>query len=568
MKMNHYLLFVFLFVLFIACNSEEEQSLPLNQALIEKESPGHRIDADIQDEPAGQTTEKPENSRQINIESSEYEGLTDTERIDRAVADAIAEDAQLVFGSRPYFYSGRKTISDSVNWLGTQDETFDQKKTVIHITGRWTFEGAGVSALKGVAIHGNRTFTGDVVRVNRSVDKILFDNCHFMGALHEKESAAAMVLNINGNAGSVIFKNGSISDSHSNAAIELVSTDGTTSGGWRVWPSVRGFNASGGFDGYLEMKNVDIFNIGNEVAYRNGEKVWESPDKDGELNPGGWDIDAWQRSGRRGTGTTILDDVRFYSTPGSFIKVSQHGGTLHFKNLDIHIREGEPVAGRLIRLQSSGSGYQRNGTMENVRIRADRSRDLRRMGGGSALHMLMSFSGNLPDEIFHIKDTVIEIGKDEEDPVYLGNQAVFGYHRTNDAKYGLIIENSTVDVPGGIEYFFRNSANANTSAERAKNRINQVTFVNNRGLKQIRRFYYANPFQSSCDNCRVYTYHDITLKGINSYFDRNGNFHEVEPVITPADLWRSGGGSFSGCDCEENVMDMYLFSIQKEKSGD
>jgi hypothetical protein len=86
---------------------------------------------------------------------------------------------------------------------------------------------------------------------------------------------------------------------------------------------------------------------------------------------------------------------------------SSHGGTLHFKNLDIHIREGQPIAERPVRLQSSGVGYQRNGTMEHVRIRADRSRDLTRMGGGSALYMLMSFSDNLPEERFHIKDSLV-----------------------------------------------------------------------------------------------------------------------------------------------------------------
>ncbi|MCC5905960.1 MAG: hypothetical protein JJU13_07140 [Balneolaceae bacterium] len=559
-----YLLF-FIF-LFVCCDSDDNSDLfdPDNTAAEEvQQEPGENT----LDQNSLQSLQEESKSveTQIHIESSRYDGLSDTERIDRAVADAIGEDAQLVFGTGPYFYNGRKTISEPVNWLGTQGDTFDQDETVIYITGRWTFEGEGKTKLTGIAIDGGREFTGDVVRVNSSVDEIVFDRCHIMGALHRKESAAGIVLNVNGNAGSIIFTNGSISDAHSESPIETASTDGSTSGGWRIWPSIRGFNASSGFDGYLEMKNVDIFNIGHEVAYGDGGKVWENPDASGSINPGGWDIDAWQRSGREGTGTTLLEDVRFYSSPGSFIKVSQHGGTLHFKNLDIHIREGQPIAGRPIRLQSSGDGYQRNGTMENVRIRADRSRDLSRMGGGSALHMLMSFSGNLPDETFHIKNTVIEIGKDEEDPVYLDNQAIFGYHRTDDAKHGLIIENTKVDVPGGIEWFFRTSANAQSSQERAKNRVNQVTFLNNRDMKQIRRFYYANPFQSRCNGCRVYTHHDVTLKGVNSYYNLNGEYHEVEPVISPSDIWRSGGSSFSGCDCEEDLLDMYLFTIQEKK---
>ena len=502
-------------------------------------------------------------SDSVYVESQNYDGLTDTERINRAIQDAVQQDAVLIFGSRTYYYEGRNTIGQNVKWLGTQGEFFNDNKTVINTTGRWTFSGAGNSDIHGIAIHGNRSFQGDVVRVVETVNKIIFNNCHFMGALHEKNSAAAMLLNIRGNVGSVIFNNGSLSDSHSNAPIELTSKDGTTSGGWRVWPTIRGFNASGRFDGYLEMKNVDIFNIGHEVEYENGEKVWERKDT-GALNPGGWDIDAWQRSGITGKGKTVLEDVRFRSISGSYIKISRNGGKLNFKNLFLHVREFEPVAGRLIRLQSHGDGYQRNGIMKNTHIKADRSIDLKRMGGGSALHMLMSFSGNQPDESFHIKGTKIEIGVNEENPEYLNNQAIFGYHRTTAPKHGLVIENSEVNVPGGIEYFFRTSANANTSREEAKSNINQVTFIDNKNIQNIRRFYYASPFRRDCDSCRVYTYHHITLSGNNSYYNLEDNLHNVEPVISPVNIWRDGGGIFSDCECEESLLDMYLFKISSD----
>jgi len=499
----------------------------------------------------------------VYVESQKYDGLSDTERINEAIKDAIQQDAILIFGDRTYHYEGRNTIDQNVTWIGTQGEIFDENKTLINTTGRWAFSGIGESEINGIAIHANRSFTGDVVRVLDSVVEIKFNNCHFMGAFHEKNSAPAILLNIRGNVGSVTFSNGSLSDSHSNAPIELTSKDGTTSGGWRVWPSIRGFNASGGFDGYLEMKNVEIFNIGHEVEYKNGEKVWERSDT-GALNPGGWDIDAWQRSGITGKGETILENVRFFSIPGSYIKVSQHGGTLHFKDLFLHVREHEPVAGRLIRLQSYGEGFQRNGIMENTHIKADRSRDLKRMGGGSALHMLISFSGNLPNEIFHVKNTLVEIGLDEKDPVYLNNQAIFGYHRTTAPKYGLIIENSNINIPGGIEYFFRTSANANSSIEEAKSNINEVIFKDNSNIQNIRRFYYASPFRSICDNCRVYTYHHITLSGNNTYHNLEGQLHKVKPVISPDDIWRSGGGIFSNCECEDSLLDMYLFEINPE----
>lgn len=499
----------------------------------------------------------------IYIESKKYENLNDTERIDKASADAARENARLIFGNRTYNYTGSKSINFDVNWKGTQGTYYNNTETVINITGRWTFNGAGSSVIKGIAVNGNRTFTGDLIRVNSNVDSIEFENCHFMGALHRKGSDAAIVLNINGNVKSVIFNNGTLSDAHSEAAIELASTNGSTSGGWRIWPSIRAFNASG-FDGYLEMRNVDIFDIGNEVVYENGDKVWNNPRKGG-LNPGGWDIDAWQRSGRDGTGYTLLENIYFYSSPGSFIKVSSNGGELNFRNVDIHIRAGEPIAGRPIRLQSHGSGAQRNGKMEKVTIRADRSRDLTYLGGASALHMLMSFSGNLPDETFHIKDTVIEIGVNEENPVFLSNQAIFGYHRTTSPKYGLIIENTKVNVPGGIEWFFRTSTNASGSAKRARERVNQVTFVNNKEMKHLRRFYYANPFGSSCSGCNVYTYHEVTMKGLNSYFNMNGNLHEVTPQISPDDIWRSGGGTFTDCACESDILQMYLFDLNEKK---
>ncbi len=498
-------------------------------------------------------------SDSVYVESQIYDGLSDTERINRAIKDANQQDAVLIFGSRTYHYEGRNTIGQNVKWLGTQGEVFNDKKTVINTTGRWTFSGDGNSDIHGISIHGNRSFQGDVVRVVDTVDKIIFNNCHFIGALHEKNGAPAILLNISGNAGSVTFSNGSLSDSHSKAPIELTTRDG----GWRTWPSIRGFNASGGFDGYLEMKNVDIFNIGHEVEYENGEKVWERNDT-GALNPGGWDIDAWQRSGKTGKGKTVLEDVRFRSISGSYIKVSQNGGKLNFKNLFLHVREFEPVAGRLIRLQSHGDGYQRNGIMKNTHIKADRSIDLKRMGGGSALYMLMSFSGNHPDESFHIEGTKIEIGVNEENPEYLNNQAIFGYHRTTAPKHGLVIENSEVNVPGGIEYFFRTSANANSLKEEAKSNINQVTFIDNKNIQNIRRFYYASPFRRDCDSCRVYTYHHITLSGNNSYYNLEGNLHNVEPVISPDNIWRDGGGRFSGCECEESLSDMYLFKISSD----
>ena len=495
----------------------------------------------------------------IYIESSTYEGLTDTEKIDRAISDAAEDHAKLIFGNRAYHYNGSKTIHHPVNWQGTQAETYNSGETVIYITGRWAFNGPGISTIQGMAIHANRTFTGDVIRVTHRVDHIEFNHCHFMGALHRENSDAAIILNITGGTGTVIYKNGTISDSHSEAYIEITSSNGSTEGGWRRWPSVRGFNANR-FDGYLEMKNVEIFNIGHEVRYQNGDKVWDHP-REGGLSPGGWDIDAWQRSGREGTGYTHLENVRFYSSPGSFMKISQHGGELYFNHLDLHIREGEPVAGRPIRLQSYGSGYQRNGKMENVTIRADRSRDLTYFSGGEALHMLMSFSGNKPDESFHIKDTVIEIGVSEENPVYLESMAIFGYHRSNEPKHGLVIENTTVRVPGGIEWFFRTSANANHSAEQAKNRINQVTFRNNHNIKHVRRFYYAKPHRSSCSDCRVYTWHHVTLEGINRYYNLENQWHIVEPRVSPADIWRGGGGTFSGCECESDILNMYLFEI-------
>lgn len=497
----------------------------------------------------------------VYVENQDYDDLSDTERVNQAIKDAVNQDAILIFGDRTYHYEGRNIIDQNVTWTGTQGENFDENKTLINTTGRWTFSGPGKSEINGIAIHANRSFTGDVVRVVDSVDEIIFNNCHFMGALHEKNSAAAIILNISGDVGSVSFNNGSIFDSHSTAAIDLTSTDGTTSGGWRVWPSIRGFNASGGFDGYLEMRNVDIFNIGHEVQYKDGIKVWDKDDQN-PLNPGGWDIDAWQRSGTTGKGTTILENVRFRSISGSYIKISRNGGTLHFKDLNLHVRKFEPVAGRLIRLQSHGDGYQRNGTMENVHIKVDRSRDLNRMGGGSALHMLMSFSGNLPDEIFHIKNTLIEIGVHEENPIYLSNKAIFGYHRTTAPKHGLIIENTKINVPGGIEYFFRTSANANSSDREAQKRVNEITFVDNKDMRNIRRFYYANPFRSDCSTCRVYTFHDISLAGINSYYNLDDQLHQVEPTISPENIWRSGGGTFSDCGCEESVLDMYLFKVK------
>lgn len=183
----------------------------------------------------------------------------------------------------------------------------------------------------------------------------------------------------------------------------------------------------------------------------------------------------------------------------------------------------------------------------------------------NALHMLMSFSGNLPEEAFLIKDTVIEIGVNEEKPVFLGNQAIFGYHRTTSPKYGLIIENTKVNAPGGIEWFFRASTNASGSADRARERVNQVIFVNNKEMKHLRRFYCANPYNSSCSDCNVYTYHEVTMKGSNSYYNLNGNLHEVTPHISPGDIWRSAGGTFSGCACENDILKMYLFEVKEKK---
>jgi hypothetical protein len=499
----------------------------------------------------------------IYVEDSLYDGLSDTEKIDRAISDAADEDAKLVFGNRAYHYKGAKTIGHAVNWKGSQTETYSSDETVIYITGRWVFNGKGPSVIDGIAIDAGRTFTGDVIRVTQRNNRVEFNHCHFMGALHRIDSDAAVLLNVTGGTGTVIYNNGSLSDAHSEAHIEIASSDGSTAGGWRRWPSVRGFNADP-FDGYLEMKNVEIFNIGHEVTYQNGDKVWDHP-REGGLNPGGWDIDAWQRSGRNGTGYTLLEDVRFYSSPGSFMKVSRNGGKLHFKNVDIHIREGEPVAGRPIRLQSYGAGHQRNGKMEKVSIRADRSRDLMYFGGGEALHMLMSFSGNEPDESFHIKDTVIEIGITEENPVYLENMAIFGYHRSTAPKHGLVIENTKVRIPGGIEWFFRTSANANSSAEQARGRVNQVTFRNNRDIRHVHRFYYAKPYVSSCSDCRVYTYHHVTLEGVNRYFNLENQWHHVEPIVSPKDIWRAGGGTFSGCECESETLDMYLFEINTKQ---
>jgi hypothetical protein len=500
-----------------------------------------------------------EDNQVIYVDDTNYDGLSDTQRIDTAIADAARNNAKLIFGNKTYVYRGGKTINHVVHWQGTQPAIFDSAGTVIQIEGMWTFNGEGLSTVHGIAINGNRSFTGDVVRIGRRINKIEFNQCHFMGALHRRNSDPAIILNVVGNAGIVIFNNGSISDAHSESPIEVASADGSTAGGWRQWPSIRGFNASR-FDGYLEMKNVDIFNIGHQVKYMNGDQVWDNPRQE-TLNPGGWDIDAWHRSGRTGSGSTHLEEVRFYSSPGSFIKISSHGGTLNFKDIDIHIREGEPVAGRPVRLQSDGSGFQRNGIFENVKIRADRSADLTHFGGGDALRMLISFSGNEPEEQLHLKNTVIEIGVDEDDPLYLNDMAVFGYHRTNSPKFGLIIENTQLLIPGGIEWFFRTSANANYSSKEALKRVNEVTFRDNQNMKFVRRFYYAHPFLRSCDECRVYTFHRIILEGENSYHNPEGIFHKVKPQISSSDIWRSGGGIFSDCKCEEDILNMYLFEI-------
>ena len=492
---------------------------------------------------------------QIFVESSDYNGLSDTDRIDRAVEDAIESNSKLIFGDRSYNYKGSKYISNVVHWVGTQEEKYNTEKSTIHISGRWTFAGEGGSIIRGIAINGNRSFTGDVVRIHSRVKRIEFNRTHLMGALHQKGTDAAIVLNVDGNAGEVIFNNGTISDAHSTAPIELTSNDG----GWRYWPSIRGFNASSGFDGYLEMKDVEIFDIGHEVAYENGDKVWEHPNK-GTLNPGGWDIDAWQRSGNEGTGLTVMENVRFYSIPGSYMKVSQHGGTMHFKNLNLHVREREPVAGRLIRFQSHGSGFQRNGSMTGTKIRVDRSVDMTYLGGGSALHMLISFSANRQEETFHVKDTVIEIGLNEENPIYLDDQGIFGYHRTPSSKHGLIIENTIVHVPGGIEWFFRNSTNARDSKTNALNNPNEVTFKNNTDIKKVRRFYYANPYSSSCkEKCEVYTAHVIRLEGQNTMYNLDGKLVEVHSEVSPSAIWRSDSGAFSDCSCEENIDEMYQF---------
>jgi len=494
----------------------------------------------------------------IRVDDPRYDGLSDTERIDRAIADAHERDAQLVFGNRVYNYEGRLVLNHPVNWLGTQGEVYDPQQTHINITRRWTFAGRGASSIKGIAIHGNRSFTGSVVEVHRFVREITFDNCHFMGALHEKNSDVAVILAVAGNAGSVKFLNGSLSDAHSTSPIETRSTTGGTAGGWRLWPCVRAFNASG-FDGYLEMRNVDIFDIGHEVTYENGQMVWQR--ETGSISPGGWDIDAWQRSGREGTGRTVMENVRFRSCPGTFIKISEHGGRLEWDNIQFHVRAGEPVAGRLVRLQSSGSGFQRNGFIRNTRITVDRARDLSRMGGGHALHMLMSFSGTRPEETLHIENTIVEIGRHDPNPEFLRRVAVFGYHRSTSPKHNLIIENTQLHVPGGMEFFFRTSADAQNSPDNARNRVNDVTFINNTNLGRVSHFYYAWPHRASCSNNRVYTYHQITLKGDNSYRDMSGRVHHVQPAVAEPHIWMHTGSPFA--DCGKRPVEMFLFDIRR-----
>ena len=481
---------------------------------------------------------------ELSVEHSDYEGLSDTERIDQAVADAAAMGAQLVFGARTYYYEGQKVIDHDIDWLGSQGEIFSEDETLIRISGRWTFSipgsPLGPARVRGIAIDGDRSFTGDMIRVSSrfTIDlttdplfaewgAIEFDNCHFMGALHEQGSDAGRVLALRDERGSVRFVNGSISNAHSTAPIE-------EDGGWRNWPSIRGFDATG-FEGTLEMRNVDIFDIGHEVAYASGQKVWESPPA-GRLHPGGQDIDAWQLSGSQGQGTTLMDDVRFRSISGSYMKVSQHGGTLDLRNLDLHVRANEPTGGRLIRLQSHGDGHQRNGTMDQVRFRIDRSQDLTHLGDGSALQMLMSFSGNLPEESFHVSNTIVEIGKDQENPVYLSGQAIFGYHRTTAAKHGLVIENTRVDVPGGIRYFFRNSTSAVNSEARARRSMAEVTFKDNEDIDNVRYFYYVYPHEFSCWD-REYTYNKIHLEGNNSFLDRDGMLQEVVPEVGAPGIW-------------------------------
>lgn len=502
----------------------------------------------------------PAYAERVRVDSDKYDGLSDTERIDRAVEDAGA-DARLVFGSRTYEYDGQKRIDHAVDWVGSQDERFDENETVINVTGRWEFAGAGDSSVRGIAIDGNRSFTGDLVTVVSGVDRITFDRCHFKGALHEPDSDAGIVLAIRGQAEEVEFLNGSLSDAHSTAPIEAQSRDGSTAGGWRVWPSLRGFNGSSAFDGDLTMRNVDIFDIGHEVKYQNGDEVWEQPN-DGTLNPGGWDIDAWNRAGRTGDNKTTLDNVRFRSCPGTFVKISAYGGELDWRDIHIHIRRGEPVAGRPIRLQSHfgrGDGRQRHGIMRRTHIQVDRAEDLTHLGGGSAHHMLMSFSGTLPDESLRLTDTLIEIGVDDPDPGFLRNKAVFGYHRTTAPKHNLVIENTTVNAPGGIDYFFRTSSNALDDPERARSRPNQVTFRNNTDIGRVRHFYYAHPHVADCHENRVFTHHHLILEQANRFTNLEGDVDSVQPAIAEGNIWRFDGGPFDGC--EHDLDEMYFFKI-------
>jgi hypothetical protein len=436
-------------------------------------------------------------------------GSTDREKIDEALLIVQNPNSQyylapVVFGAKSYNYgSGSVTFNVHMTFRGSQPQYADYIKpstsnSRVRVTGNWTFN-AGAS-FEGIWFDAQRSplipfrFYGGSFYALRS---------YFSGARSTQANALARVIHVNpvaSNIPEIRLIQSKIFDSHSTRNID----EGNNA------VSCRGFDCSNSFSGLLHLEDCELFDIGMDVVWSNGQKFIDNP----TFASTAWDVDIIDLSGNgSSTRKNVFINVLLHSCPGSYVKNSYGGRRMEFDNVTYHIREGHAQRGQVSRWQNGNgasgiihySGFIRNSVMkiEGTRLGNSQRED----------SLLFAFEGCLG---IGIEDNFVSL--DNISYVRGGamnSDVLFGTQRARNGTVNLEIKNSVVD--SRLRGFFGHHRNVHSSLSAAMDRRTRLRLENNVGLYLGRRFMHERPF--IMNDCDGYMYMDLQIVGTNTFAD-------------------------------------------------
>lgn len=513
----------------IALPTQLQGSQNVNANNAQEYSVNLKVTTSVSSVTAGPETVTPEEIQQIVVD--DYSG-TDTQKIDAAYADAVAQDLDMLFSDREWYYAGDKTWNNGVKMIGGQVEAPfysgpDISKTTIHVDGTFYFRAEII--MDGIWLSGDR----NEYRPFRVQSGSLHATRSFFSGAQTTSTGMAQTLRIEGGVTSVHLIKSKVFDSHSTRDIDA----GTNS------VSCRGIHMTNSFGGLIWMEDFEIYDVGMDVRFSNGDKFIDNPDYDNTA----WDIDAIDIRGNGGSGRrTVIKNMLIRSCVGTYVKDSEGGYKKEIEDLHLHIRDGEPQRGRIVRLQSSDS----HGWMNDTTVEIDNPDDIQTNSGANLDRILIMFgSQGDPAKSMMVDGTHFKIGVGLQNPAY-SPKYCFGYRDNEGDRRNLTIQNTTLECAGGMRSFFFGKCRCGSNPDK----LSEVNFYNNTELEGLDQFFRYEPdlrtSAASGDECHPYRTYFGEIN--NCSFYNGGVLRDVDAHIqnNSPDLGTEDSGIFFRVDID------------------